>query len=330
VLDTRFAGKDLNPVWLAPLAGITIPAVRKFYKALGAGLTHTEMISCAGLVHGSKKTFRMMETFGEAPPVVIQLFAGDTDTLLKGAELALKQDKWAAISINMACPMPKVLKKGAGASLLKNIEGAERMIKGLMVFQKPVWIKIRKISDNYSDTLAFIDRMISAGAVHVSLHGRTPKQKYEGYADKNVVFEAAKRFPGYISGSGDVFTVNDALDYLENGCVAVLLARGAMKDPFIVPSILQRLDYEIANRTLCDPSVKERIALFRTFAYNLREEAGENLALILIKRLVSGIFRGFNGVSTFRRNVGSAKKWDDFETAIIDFLDHFERGKELW
>lgn len=328
MLDARFAGDKLNPVWLAPLAGITVPAVRRFFKRLGAGLTHTEMVSCAGLVHGSKKTFRMLETLNEDPPVVLQLFAGSEEVLLRGAELALKEDRWAAISINMGCPMPKVLKKGAGAALLKKPEEAERMVKSLSLLGKPVWVKIRKLSDNYADTFSFIEKMLNAGAVHVSLHGRTPAQKYEGLADRNVVYEAARMFPGYIGGSGDVFSVDDGLGYLKNGCVSVLLARGAIKDPFMFPNILHRLGYEVDSRYLSN-SIDVRIKTFRDFAYDVKEEAGEKVALILIKRLVSGMFRGFNGVSSFRRDVGSAKNWEGFETALRNFSDNVERGREL-
>ena len=130
-----------NPVWLAPLAGITTPSVRLFFKSMGAGLTHTEMISCAGLAHGSRKTFSMLRMIEGEGPLVLQLFAPDEVTLFEGARRALSRSSFDAISINMACPMPKVTKKGAGSSLLERPETAAAMVRALTPLGLPVWAK---------------------------------------------------------------------------------------------------------------------------------------------------------------------------------------------
>ena len=100
-----------SPLMLAPLAGVTIPPVRLFYSRLGASATHTEMISCAGLLRTNRKTAGMLQVLPGEGPVIVQLFAGDSDTLSKGAETALAEGTlFRAVGINMACPMPKVLK----------------------------------------------------------------------------------------------------------------------------------------------------------------------------------------------------------------------------
>ena len=98
-----------SPLCLAPMAGVTTITVREFFSELGASLTHTEMISCAGLIRDNAKTFDMMKVSEHESPLVIQLFASDEKTLVSGAECVLKSgNRFAAFGINMACPMPKI------------------------------------------------------------------------------------------------------------------------------------------------------------------------------------------------------------------------------
>ena len=99
-----------SPLILAPMAGVTIPPLRLFFRKLGAAATHTEMVSCAGLMRSNTKSGNMLEICHKEEPVILQLFAGDTKTLLTAAEKAMSEapGRFAALGINMACPMPKV------------------------------------------------------------------------------------------------------------------------------------------------------------------------------------------------------------------------------
>ena len=222
-----------SPLCLAPLAGITTLTVREFFSSHGAALTHTEMISCAGLVRSNEKTFDMLSVSKKESPLVVQLFANNEGLLVSGGEVVLKRcERFAAFGINMACPMPKITKNGSGASLLKNPELAMKMTQGLKTLGLPVWVKMRRL-ENDDDTLRFVDGLISAGADNVCIHGRTCAQRYEGSADRCIIRASASEFPGMISASGDVREVSDIQEYLAMGCAAVMIARGAFSSPFI-------------------------------------------------------------------------------------------------
>lgn len=289
-------------LWLAPLAGITIPPVRLFFSRLGAKITHTEMVSASGLLYKNKKTRSMLEVLPGESSVVLQLFAGDTDALVRAAEFALAVSEanriqhgtasYYALGINMACPMPKVLKRGAGAKLLEFPEIAFSMVEELKKIGLPVWVKVRKAPQkNGLTTYQFIEGLIEAGADNVCLHGRTPAERYNGIADKEIVCGIARAFPGKISGSGDVYTHEDAKVYLDAGCVGVMAARGALANPFIFRS---------------DPSyphADEQLALLAQLGRDVSEWAGPRVAVIMVKRLLAGMLKGICGSGVFRREI---------------------------
>lgn len=318
-----------NPVFFAPLAGVSIAAVRRLFRRLGAALTHTEMISSAGLLYAGTKTWRMTECTDEERPLVLQLFTGDADSLCRSAERCLQSCLYAAFSINMACPMPKVHKKGAGSRLLQNPDVAFAMVRELKKFGLPVWPKIRKIipdgREYRLDTLQFVEGLLAAGADNVTIHGRTPQQRYEGKADKNEVIRAAQHFKGKITASGDVYAADDVTFYLDNGCAAVLCARGAIADPFMVMQSLQVLGYN--NRmSHGDLSLEERAEILIGFADDLCRLHSERAALVLLKRFLSGFFKGRAGTSEFKRTLASAADWDSAYRILRDWHSYFERG----
>jgi len=298
--DTAESPDSGLALWLAPLAGITIPPVRLFFSRLGAKITHTEMVSASGCLFKNKKTMNMLEIFPDESPVVLQLFAGDADSLVRAAEFALsvtseKQNgasSYFALGINMACPMPKVLKRGAGAKLLEHPEIAFSMVEKLKKLGFPVWIKIRKAPQkNGLTTYQFIEGLIEAGADNICIHGRTPAQRYEGIADKQIVCDMAKSFPGKISGSGDVYTHEDAKIYLDAGCVGVMAARGALANPFLF------------RKEALYPPVEEQLALLQQFGRDVSVWAGPRIAVIMVKRLLSGMLKGIYGAGIFRREI---------------------------
>ena len=294
-----------NNLCLAPLAGITTLPVREFFSELGASLTHTEMISCAGLTRDNAKTLEMLKISKSEAPLVVQLFANDEKILTEGAEIVLKVcEKFSAFGINMACPMPKITKNGSGAALLKKPETAFNMVKNLKELKLPVWVKIRKLENEF-DTLNFIEKLINAGADNICIHGRTCSQRYEGFADKNIVKVSAKNFPCFISASGDVKTVNDINEYLSYGCVSVMLARGAVANPFL---------FEEFNNIF--KSYNEKIERLINFAKNAEKISCEHKALVLMKKFVPGFLRDTQGSAEKRNAACTAVKLDE----IIEIL----------
>lgn len=317
-----------NPVILAPMAGVTLGAVRRLSRRLGAAATHTEMVSSTGLLHGGAKTKNYLRCTAEEEPVILQLFAGDVDSLARSAEVALKERSFAALSINMACPMPKVLKRGSGAHLLEEPDTAVAMVKALMPFGLPVWPKIRKIAADGKryrlDTKNFAGALIEAGASLVALHGRTAAQRYEGQADQQEVHRLSAAFPGFIGASGDVNCVETGLAYMKGSAAAVFMARGAVSDPFLTPQLLVALGY---NKRDCDWTAAQRAEEMIRFADEAQELHGTAIALVMTKRFLGGFFKGMQGITELRRSVAALRDWEEMKTTLQQWLVLCERGR---
>ena len=297
-----------NNLCLAPLAGITTLPVRELFSKLGAGLTHTEMISCAGLIRDNAKTQDMLKVSENEAPLVVQLFAHDEAVLTAGGECALKSGySYGALGINMACPMPKVTRNGSGAALLRKPDIAAKMVKGLKSLGLPVWVKIRRLEDD-NGTLRFIDGLVNAGADNVCIHGRTCAQRYEGTADRNITALAATRFPGVISASGDVKSVSDIHEYMSFGCAAVMLARGAVSNPFLFE------EYRGIYRTH-EEKLQELIA----FGMRAKEYSGEHRAVVMLKRFAGCMLRYTKGSAELRRLAG-------LSTNLAELINILGRG----
>ena len=280
---------------LAPLAGITTLPVREFFSRHGAELTHTEMISCAGLVRDNEKTFRMLEASEHEAPLVVQLFGNDDALIVRGGEVVMARcQKFYGFGINMACPMPKITRNGSGAVLMKKPELAARMVKGLKGLGLPVWVKIRRL-DNDSDTLRLVEVLLDAGADNVCIHGRTQAQRYEGSADREIVRKAAESFPGLIAASGDVRTVEDIREYLSYGCVAVMLARGIIANPFL----FEEFSGKVRTRG-------ERLREILAFSHRAEELSGKHSALVLLKRFAGSVLKFSRGSAELRRQAMTA------------------------
>ena len=285
----RIGGIDLEgKIFLAPLAGVTTLPVREFFCEHGASLTHTEMISCAGLVRENAKTFDMLETSEREGPLVVQLFANDTGVLVSGGEVVRerlsKSGKFSAFGINMACPMPKITKNGCGSALLKKPELSANMVKGLKTLGLPVWVKMRRLESD-DDTLRFADGVISAGADNVCIHGRTPSQRYEGVADRSIIAFSAREFPGMISASGDVRTVKDIEEYY--GCYR-------KKD--------------------------DKISELLNFALRADEISGEHKALVLMKRFAGSILRNERGSAELRQKAMTSTSLEEIISILTGGL----------
>lgn len=325
-----------NRVWLAPLAGITIASVRRLFVRLGVGLVHTEMISATGLTKGNRKTGTMLERNSQADadvPLVVQLFAGDAESLVRAGEAILESGvRCDAFGINMACPMPKVLKRGAGARLLEYPETAAGMTRNLKRLGLPVWSKIRMCPSSYPlSTEDFCRLLLDAGADNICVHGRTPAQRYEGNADAAEVRRMAALFPGFISASGDVFSPEDAVRYCEAGCIGVMVARGAVRDPFLVPAILRALGQERGTDVSETPGCETRRDLLIRLGDDVGRERGASVALVMVKRFAGGVFRGLRGAGEIRRRIACAADWCEARSILetcAPFFEIAERGVE--
>lgn len=313
-----------SPVWLAPLAGVSGRTFREWHTALGAGLAHTEMVSAIGLSRGGAKTETLLGSADERYPLALQLFAPDDESMSAATGKALSIRPYDAIEINMACPMPKVTKRGCGADLLDDGPRAARIVKSISRIGLPIWVKIR-VSGSDDRDRSFCDQMLSAGASFIFVHGRTPSQRYEGAADRGAVISLSREYAGVIGASGDVWTASDALEYMHGGCASVLAARGAIKDAFLIPAINSALGLDVDKKAL-SPTIYDRVdALTRIGETAVRYE-GERHALVLVRRMLGGVWRNMRGAAEIRRVLASCTTWSE----MSDMIENVRKDVVIW
>ena len=233
---------SVNPkIYLAPMSGVTDLAFRLISRELGAGHCFFEMLDSKAMVYGHPKNRRFLKTLGKDSPIAAQLVGADPSVMLDAAEKLLSLVNISFLDVNSACPAKKIIKKGAGASLLKDTARLGKIIKKLSSnLRIPVTVKLRT-GFNESDVANCVRTAAiceEKGASCVFIHGRTVSQGYSGdidYESIRAVKEALK-IPVY--GSGNIFNPFLAKKMLdETGCDGIMVARGALGNPWIFKNI---------------------------------------------------------------------------------------------
>lgn len=222
------------------MAGVSDAAYRTMARAGGAGLAYTEMVSCAGLHYGGEKTWELVEPAETEPDIAVQLFGSKPELFREAAASVCERlgNRLALIDINMACPVPKVTKKGEGSALLDNPELAASLVQACIEgsgAQVPLTVKIRR-GRRMGEEVApeFARAMEAAGASAIAVHGRFANQLYHGEADWGCVSRVVKAVSVPVIGSGDVSSAQAGARMLaETGASAVMVARGSYGNPWI-------------------------------------------------------------------------------------------------
>ena len=238
-----------HPFILAPLAGYTDMPFRLLCHEYGAGLCYSEMISCHGLVYQQQKTNDMIRISADEGPVALQLFGAEPDIMGQAAAI-LDSSTAAMIDINMGCPVRKVIKKGAGAALMKSPKLAAEIIRAVVKnTSKPVTVKFRTGWNHHMITAPDFAMMAEdAGAAAVAIHARTWTDGFSGEVDYDVVATAKKKLHIPVIGNGDIHMYDDGLRIMnETGCDGVMIGRAALGNPWIfrddepIPTLKLRL-----------------------------------------------------------------------------------------
>lgn len=224
-----------NPFILAPMAGITDMPFRRLMKRLGAGCVISEFVSAHGILGKSPRSERYLAFHEDERPVGIQLFGGDSDVLAMAAK-KIEDRGVDFVDINLGCPVPKVTRKGGGSAWLCQPLELGKMLKTVKAaIQVPLTIKIRSGWDAQSINYAEILHIAKEEGVHwVAIHARTRTQGYAGHADWSLLREATQKNILPIIGNGDIVSGPLAAARLEeSGNHAVMIGRGALKNPWI-------------------------------------------------------------------------------------------------
>ncbi|MDR3072641.1 MAG: tRNA dihydrouridine synthase DusB [Clostridiales Family XIII bacterium] len=310
--------------FLAPLAGITDRPFRRLCREQGAAFVYSEMVSAKGLWYKDQKSFDLLKTCSEEAPIGFQLFGSDPEIMGEVTE-QIETCSNVLLDVNMGCPVSKVVRNGEGSALLKTPELAAEIVAEIVKHtSKPVTAKIRMGWDDSSvNAVSFAQLLESAGAAAISVHGRTREQFYGGQADWNIIGEVKSSVKIPVLGSGDVFTAEDAVDMLkQTGCDGVLIARGALGNPWIfreAESLLSGMSREEMASMV--PSLFEIAEMFVKQLELTAEEKGEYVAVREMRKHTGWYFKGQAGVTRLKTEVNHIRKLEELTSEIRRFAN---------
>ena len=314
-----------NPLILAPMAGITNLPFRLLARRYGAAMAMTEMVSSFGLVRRRPRTLKYLISRPEESPLGVQMFGQDPGVMADAASMAV--DFGAdLVDINMGCPAKKVVKTGAGGALLRDLEKAARVIHATRkAVSAPLTVKLRagwSEADCIAPRAARLAQDLGADAV--TIHGRYVSQGFSGRADWNVILEAKKTVTIPVIGNGDVFSATDAVSMLQaTGCDGVMIARGAIGNPWIFAQVLRLLHGLPAKA----PSLAERKSVAAEHAQLLCGLEGEVRAAKKMRGLLLWYTKGLPYSTQFREGISRIIDEETLLSSLDEFFSLLEKGE---
>ena len=263
---------------LAPMAGVSVQAFRRQGRRYGAGLVCSEMVSVAGIQHGNERTLGYLRVASDEHPLAIQIFGSDPVAMAEAAR-TVEAAGADIVDINFGCPVRKVTKTGAGASLLDDPDHAARIVEAVATATPlPVSVKMRRGTANGSRACLVVGpRLVEAGAATLTLHPRSARQMYTGTADHSLTSELVSLVDVAVVASGDVTSRARAQTVLATtGAEAVMVGRGAQGNPWALR--------EIVDGDGKDPSREEVAAELVLFVRETVRELGERRASGFLKK----------------------------------------------
>lgn len=307
------------PFVLAPMAGITDTVFRSLMKEHGAGVVVSELVSCHGIINNSGKTFDLLAFDEVERPVGLQIFGEDEDILGAGAA-AIERLGADFVDLNFGCPVQKVVKKGAGAAMLRDPRRLERVLKSVRRhITIPLTIKIRAgWDDSERNAPDVVKAAAEAGVTWVAIHGRTRLQGYSGQADWDLIARCKQAAGSFqVIGNGDILTAEEAIRrQTESGCDGVMIGRGALRNPWIFDEIRA-----LKRGERLDPATFDVIELLRRHRQLLDRRGLVRTSAIVLRKFAAWYSHGYPKSAVFRRQIFQAPTLDEVEALSVAFYE---------
>lgn len=305
------------PLLLAPMEDVSDPPFRAVCKKNGADLMFTEFISSEGLIRDAIKSRQKLDIFEEERPVGIQIFGGDEEAMSISAEIVntVHPD---LLDINFGCPVKKVVCKGAGAAVLKDIDLMVRLTKAVIKSSKvPVTVKTRLGWDFDSiNILEVAERLQDIGVQALSIHARTRSQLYKGDADWSWIAKVKEnqRISIPIFGNGDIDTPEKALEYKNRyGVDGIMIGRAAIGYPWFFREVKH---YFATGEKLDPPSLEERIEVILHHLHASIAWKGPKLGMLEMRRHYGNYLKGIPNIKPVRNKLVTANSIEEIEEAL--------------
>lgn len=317
-----------HPVFLAPMAGITNFPFRTIARRFGCRLAFTEMVSVNGLVRGSQKTYRYLDSDQNDRPLGVQLFGNDPALMAEGARIVT--DRGAdLIDINMGCPVRKVVRAGAGAALLRDPEKAGMIIRAMRrATPLPLTVKIRAGWRRSEITAPIIARIAEdEGANALVIHPRTADQGFSGTADWTVIQTVKEALHIPVVGNGDIRSPGDARKMMQiTGCDAVMIGRAALGNPWIFSEIGEKGG---SDGNCPSVSLKEREQVIRDHLEMETEYSGERGGVQSFRKHLLWYTKGLRGSAPFRQKIGGFHEREPMLEALLAYFEEVNNALDF-
>lgn len=326
-MSVKIGNIDLGnfPLLLAPMEDVSDPPFRYVCKQNGVDMMYTEFISSEGLIRDAAKSRQKLDIFEYERPIGIQIFGSEIDHMRRATEISSEANP-DLIDINYGCPVKNVACRGAGASLLQDIDKMVKMTAAVVnATHLPVTVKTRLgWDDNTKNVYEVAERLQDVGIKALTIHGRTRAQMYKGSADWSLI-KAIKRNPRIkipIFGNGDVDSPEKAANWrLEYEVDGIMIGRAAIGYPWIFREVKHFFE---TGKHLAGPTLQERIDTCRTHLHKSLEWKGPKTGIFEMRRHYANYFKGIPNFKDYRMLLVSLDTLDQIEDVLNDISNKFD------
>ena len=312
------------PLLLAPMEDVSDPPFRALCKENGADVVYTEFISSEGLIRDAAKSVMKLDIYEKERPVGIQIFGANLDSMLQSVEIVERSEP-DIIDINFGCPVKKVVSKGAGAGILRDIDKMVSLTKAMVEHTHlPVTVKTRLGWDHESIKIVEVaERLQDVGCKAIAIHGRTRVQMYKGNANWNPIAEVKNNPRMYIPvfGNGDVDSPEAAMRMRdEYGLDGAMIGRASIGNPWFFNEVRHYLN---TGEKLLPPTMAERVEAARRHLQMAIDWKGEKLGVFETRRHYTNYFRGIPHFKEYRMKMVTSDDAADVFAAFDEVLEKF-------